>query len=146
MVTAAAADNGCPDRPVRSISSSAVPADVCIPDGFKDVPVNYFDDFAWRAFLAMVWPAAPGRRGVADSSKPVGAAGPRVFETFKSLWEVFPEDGTAPVAEFNAYDAAAHNACNVKPRFGDVVLGSFSGIDDIGQAGAGELAGPLVAQ
>jgi len=143
LATGAAA---CPDRPVRSISSSAMPADVCIPDGFKDVPVLYFDDFAWRAFLAMVWPAAPGKRGVADSGKPVSAAGPRVFETMKSLWEVFHEDGSAPLAEFQAYDAAVHNACKVRPQFGDLVLASFSGIDDIGQAGAGELTGPLVAQ
>src|SRR5580704_12141447 len=91
-----AANNGCPERPVRSISSSAMPADVCIPDGFIDVPVNYFDDYAWRAFLAMVWPAAPGHRGVADAKKPVGAAGPLVFETLKSLWEVFHEDGSPP--------------------------------------------------
>jgi hypothetical protein len=146
MVTAAAAGNGCPEHPVRSISSSAMPADVCIPDGFTDVPVNYFDDFAWRAFLAMVWPAAPGHRGVAAAGKSVAAAGPRVFETMKSLWEVFHEDGSAPAPAFEAYDAAANNACNVQPRFGDLVLASFSGIDDIGQAGAGELAGPLAAQ
>jgi hypothetical protein len=142
---AAAAGNGCPDRPVRSISS-AMPADVCIPDGFTDVPVNYFDDYSWRAFLAMVWPVAPGHRGVADAGTPVGAAGPRVFETLKSLWEVFHEDGSAPVSEFQAYDTAAHNACKVRPQFGDVVLASFSGIDDVGQAGPGELAGPLAAQ
>src|ERR1700735_1031445 len=108
---AAAANNGCPDRPVRSISSAAMPADVCIPDGFTDVPVNYFDDFAWRAFLAMVWPAAPGHRGVADSHKTVGAAGPRVFETMKSLWEVFHEDGSAPAPNFQTYDNAANNVC-----------------------------------
>jgi hypothetical protein len=141
-----AADNGCPDRPVKSISSPAMPADVCIPDGFIDVPVNYFDDFAWRSFLAMVWPATPGHRGVADTGKTVGAPGPRVFETLKSLWEVFHEDGSAPVADFQAYDDAAHNACDAKPQFGDLVLASFSGIDDIGQAGAGEITGPLVAQ
>ena len=146
MVTAAAADNGCPDRPVQSVSSPAMPADVCIPDGFTDVPVNYFDDFAWRAFLAMVWPAAPGRRGVADVHQTAGAAGPRVFETLKSMWEVFHEDGSAPVPDFQSYDNAAHNACKVKPQFGDLVLASFSGIDDIGQAGAGELTGPLAAQ
>ncbi len=146
LAAAQGANNGCPDRPVRSISSSAMPADVCIPDGFTDVPVNYFDDYSWRAFLAMVWPAAPGRRGAANANKPVGAAGPRVFETLKSLWEVFHEDGSAPVSDFNAYDNAAHNACKVQPQFGDLVLASFSGIDDIGQAGAGELDGPLAAQ
>ena len=146
IVVSPAANNGCPDRPVRSISSSATPADVCIPDGFIDVPVNYFDDYAWRAFLAMVWPAAPGHRGMADVKKPLGAAGPLVFETLKSLWEVFHEDGSAPASDFQTYDNAAHNACQVKPQFGDLVLASFSGIDEIGQAGAGELAGPLAAQ
>jgi hypothetical protein len=145
-IGAAAANNACPDRPVRSISSPARPADVCIPDGFIDVPVNYFDDFAWREFVAMVWPAATGHRGVADTRKPLGAAGPLVFETLKSIWEVFHEDGSAPVSDFEVYDNAAHNACRVKPQFGDLVLASFSGIDDIGQAGAGELNGPLVAQ
>ncbi len=123
-----------------------MPRDVCIPDGFTDIPVNYFDDFSWRAFLAMVWPAAANQRGVADAAKPVGAPGPRVFETMKSLWEVFHEDGSAPASNFQAYDGAVHNACKVTPQFGDLVLASFSGIDDIGQAGAGELAGPLVAQ
>src|SRR5438477_5700106 len=86
---AAGADKVCPERPERSIMSPAMPADVCIPDGFTDVPVNYFDDYSWRAFLAMVWPAASGHRGAADAKKSVGAAGPRVVETLKSLWEVF---------------------------------------------------------
>ena len=62
------------------------------------------------------------------------------------MWEVFHEDGSAPLPDFQAYDSAANNACKVKPQFGDLVLASFSGIDDIGQAGAGELAGPLAAQ
>src|ERR1043165_1609442 len=83
-----AADNGCPARPTHSISST-MPADVCIPDGFTDTPVIYFDEYSWRAFLAMVWPAAAGHRGQADSTKTAGAPGPRVFETYKSLWEVF---------------------------------------------------------
>src|SRR5437016_1063330 len=146
LLTIEAANNGCPDRPVKSISSPAIPADVCIPDGFIDVPVIYFDDFAWRAFLAIVWPAAPGHRGAADAAKTAGAGGPRVFETLKSMWEVFPEDGSAPAPDFQVYDKASDNACNMQPHFGDVVLASFSGIDDIGQAGAGELAGPLAAQ
>src|SRR5260370_3463711 len=77
------ANNGCPDRPVRTISSPTMPADVCIPDGFTDVPVNYFDDYAWRTFLAMVWPAAQGHRGVADTHKPLDARGPRLLQTRK---------------------------------------------------------------
>jgi hypothetical protein len=143
---AAAATRPCPARPEHSITSPAIPTDVCIPDGFVDVPVNYFDDFAWRSFLAIIWPASPGHRGAADARQSVGGPGPRVFETFKSMWEVFHEDGSAPNPDFQAYDAGANNACNVTPRFGDLVLASFSGIDDIGQAGAGELTGPLAAQ
>jgi hypothetical protein len=136
----------CPERPARSIASPSLPADVCIPDGFTDPPVIYFDDYSWRAFLAMVWPAAPDKRGVADASRTVGAPGPRVFETMKSLWEVFHADGSAPAADFQTYDAAAHNACKVKPVFGDVVLASANTLEDVGQAGAGELTGPLAAQ
>ena len=72
--------------------------------------------------------------------------GPRVFETYKSLWEVFHEDGTAPTTNFNDYDTAAHNACKVNPQFGDVVLASSTAFGDIGQSGFGTLVGPLVAQ
>jgi hypothetical protein len=141
-----AGTNACPDRPLRSIASAVMPADVCIPDGVTDTPITYFDDYSWRAFLAMVWPAAPGKRGVADARQTVGAPGPRVFETLKPLWEVFHSDGSAPARDFQVYDAGKFNACGVKPAFGDVVLASFNGIDDIGQAGSGELAGPLAAQ
>jgi hypothetical protein len=108
--------------------------------------MSFFDEYSWRAFVAMVWPAAPGQRGVADKSKAVGAGGPRVFETYKSLWEVFHPDGSAPRADFNQYEDGVNNACKITPKFGDLVLASFSGIDDIGQAGNGELLGPLAAQ
>ena len=38
------------------------------------------------------------------------------------------------------------NACRADAGFGGVVLASKNGIDDIGQAGIGELLGPLVVQ
>jgi hypothetical protein len=53
-----------------------MPDDVCIPAGFRDVPVNYFDDYSWRAFVAMVWLAAAGHLGTAVETKPAGAAAP----------------------------------------------------------------------
>ncbi len=136
----------CPDDVVQDASSPVPLSDVCIPDGYTDIPMDYFDDFSWREFVAMVWPAAKGKRGVADTTKTVGGPGPRVFETFKSLYEVFHDDGSAPTAAFNAYDPPGMNVCNAATGFGDMVLGSKSGIDDIGQAGVGELLGPLVAQ
>jgi hypothetical protein len=136
----------CPERPVPSIASPQAPADVCIPRRFTDVPIDYFDDYSWKAFVAMVWPAVTGHRGIAEGAKAVGDAGPRVFETFKPLWEVFHENGTPPRARFDEYDSAENNACRAQAGFGDLIVASRSGIDDIGQAGPGELAPPLVAQ
>lgn len=140
-----AAQKGCPANVKQSASSPVPPADVCIPDGYTDIPMDYFDDFSWREFVAMVWPAANGQRGVADKGKKPGDAGARVFETYKTLAEVFHNDGSAPGA-FRAYDPPGMNACQATTGFGDIVLASKSGIDDIGQAGIGELVGPLVAQ
>jgi hypothetical protein len=94
----------------------------------------------------MVWPAAPGRRGVPDAGKTAADPGPRVFETYKSLWEVFHDDGTPPTANYNDYDTAANNACSVNPEFGDIVLASRAPYGDIGQSGVGVFTGPLVAQ
>jgi hypothetical protein len=134
----------CPAAPAATLSPD-LPADVCIPDGFKDIAVEYFDDYSWRAFVALVWPAAPDRRGVPARDAAIGASGPRVFETFKPLWETFHEDGSAP-ASFETYDAARHSPCGTSAGYGDVVIGSASGIDDIGQAGIGVLDAPIVAQ
>jgi hypothetical protein len=135
----------CLDQPTPTISP-VVPSDVCIPVGFTDIALGPFDDFSWRAFVALVWPAATGRRGVADTAKPITAEGPRVFETFKTMTEVFHRDGSAPVRAFNTYDTPAGNPCGVQSKFGDLTLGSFSGIDDIGQSGIGMLDPPVVAQ
>ncbi len=135
----------CPVRPTAALSPE-MPADVCIPDGFEGIALDYFDDYSWRAFVALVWPAAEGRRGEPARTAPIGAPGPRVFETFKPLWEVFHRDGSAPVSSFDAYDTPAHNPCGAGTGFGDVTIGSASGIDDIGQAGIGVLDPPVVAQ
>ena len=100
--SAAAAFAGtCPNPPVPSAASPTLPADVCIPDPFTALTIDFFDDYSWRAFVAMVWPAEKGQRGVADEHLTVGSPGPRVFETFKSLWEVFHQDGSAPNPDFN---------------------------------------------
>lgn len=137
----------CPTTPVPTITSPTPPADVCIPSGFGSLPIDYFDDYSWRAFVAMVWPAASGQRGTPDTSQTVGGPGPRVFETYKALWEVFHNDGTAPSsASFNDYDLGKFNACQTNVGFGDLVLASFSKFSDLGQAGFGSLVGPLAAQ
>jgi hypothetical protein len=135
----------CPAKPIPGLSSH-MPADVCIPDGFPGIALDYFDDYSWRALVALVWPAAPGQRGVPAPAKGIAASGPRVFETYKPLWEIFHADGSAPAPAFNSYDAAAANPCAATARFGDMTIGSATGIDDIGQAGIGVLDPPLVAQ
>jgi hypothetical protein len=143
--TPQAAVQGCPTHPAPLLSSK-VPDDVCIPAGFTDIPMEYFDDYSWRTFVSLVWPAADGHRGVPAETKGLAAPGPRVFETFKSTWEIFHPDGTSPARAFDAYDTAANNPCRVSSAFGDVTIGSASGIDDIGQAGIGALDPPIVAQ
>jgi hypothetical protein len=122
-----------------------VPDDVSIPPGTTGNPIAFFDDYSWRAFIAVVWPGLKDSQGVPDKKKTVDGIGPRVFETYKSLAEVFHDDGSAP-GSLDTYDAPRYNPCGVKSTYGDVTLGSFSKFSNLGQAGFGSLLGPLVAQ
>src|SRR4051794_14139885 len=75
--------------PTPVVNSPKVPDDVSIPPDFPGNPIAFFDDYSWRAFIAVVWPGLKDRQGVPDAAKPLDASGPRVFETYKSLAEVF---------------------------------------------------------
>jgi len=115
----------CPNPPVPGLvgasGAAAVPDDVCIPAGFTDLTIDFFDDYSWQTFLALT--------------------SGRAFEKFHPRWEVFHEDGSEPGLE------AVHNACSAKAEPGDIVLASFPGVpDDIGQTADGFLVGPLAAQ
>jgi hypothetical protein len=143
----ATAQASCPTPPPVTISPQAL-SDVCPPPaGF---PIEAFDDFSWRSFIALTWTAKQGERGIPDSSKPYGpVAGPLVFETYKNDWEVFqpsPDGKTPPPAPapWNSY--AGRNPCDAAVAFGDVVLSSFSKFGNLGQADFGSLVGPLPAQ
>ena len=67
------------------------------PDRIDDVPSTKpdpfpaFDNFAWRAFVALNWPSLSdaAHRGEPDRAKALGDPGPRVWETFKSRYELF---------------------------------------------------------
>lgn len=131
--------------PTPVITSSKVPDDVAIPANFPGNPIAFFDDFSWRAFVALVWPGLQGQRGAPDPAQTVGGKGPRVFETYKALNEVFHNDGSAPAA-WNDFDPATYNPCNAAMAWGDLTLGSISKFSDLGQAGFGNLTGPLIAQ
>lgn len=132
----------CPIDPPATLSPN-VPSDVCIPSTFQGNAIKYFDDFSWRSFAALVWPAKSGSRGMPDPAQRIVGPGARVFETYKSPWEVFHDDG-APPLDWSIYDN--RNACNVNPGFGGLVLASYSKFSELGQAGIGSLVGPLIAQ
>src|SRR6202044_2342807 len=79
----------------RALADDITP--VILPDRIDDVlstpsdPYPTFDNFAWRAFVSLNWPSltGPDGRGVADRAKALGDPGPRVWETFKSRYELF---------------------------------------------------------
>src|SRR5262245_5942895 len=119
-------------------------SDACIR-GNPVIPLLYFDDYSWRTFLALTWPAKQSQRGQPDGSLPYGSPGrPVVFETFKSEWEVFrPNDG--PRVAWNEYGGRADNPCQVDGLgFGDFALAGYSKFDNVIQAGLPK--GALIAQ
>jgi hypothetical protein len=143
-----------------------VPDEVCIPEPMRP-PMNlaYFDDYSWRAFIALVWPALAGSRGEPDpkgkleqplhaDAKPNGP--PLVFETYKAEWETFPANDQAIPKGWNDPDdlQAPHgmwtglpNACAMQAKPGDFFLAPFTRFgpfENVRQAGA--LAYVLVAQ
>ena len=127
------------------------------PDRIEDVPSTRpdpfpaFDNFAWRAFVALAWPALtdPARRGEPDRTKTLGDPGPRVWETFKSRYEVFQRgsDGRAlPPAKWASYEG--RNPCGADVDNRTKTLASFTPFADFNQASftPGKFLGPLVAQ
>lgn len=141
------AQTPCPTQPNIDVSSSRIPDDVCIPTGFAALPIKFFDDYSWKTFIAMVWPAANGQRGIPDAVAKVGSGnGPLVFETLKAEWEIFTDNGI-PSKNWGAIDTP--NPCaQTGLTSDDFVLGtfSFSKLGNLGEADFGKLVGPLVAQ
>ncbi|MES2113305.1 MAG: hypothetical protein V4577_31425 [Bacteroidota bacterium] len=128
------------------VISSVVPTDVSPEvDTFQGNPIAFFDDYSWRLFIAMVWPAKAGERGLPDNTLSLDQPNtPKVFETYKSDWEIFKTDGSAP-SPWNDFSTTV--PCQTDPiGFNDMVLASFSKFGNLGQAGFGDLVGPLVAQ
>jgi hypothetical protein len=140
--------------------ATRVPDDVCIPEPKPEIPLAYFDDYSWRAFIALVWPALDGERGVPNTdqgleqvSEPYTAQvaqGPSlVFETYKADWETF-QQGFAP-SQWNSTEARWTNAqiACAGARKGDFFLapseklGSF---DNLTQFDRGIPTTVLVAQ
>jgi len=127
------------------------------PDLIEDVPSTKpdpfpaFDNFAWRAFVALAWPALtdPAHRGEPDRAKALGEPGPRVWETFKSRYEMFqrgPDGRALAPAEWDSYEGV--NPCGPGLDNRTKTLASFAPFADFNQASftAGKFLSPLIAQ
>lgn len=129
-------------------AATLVGSDVCEPtSGVSGVPFRYFDDYSWRTFIALVWPAKAGQRGIADPAQNLGVSGvPLVFETYKADWETFQPNAVGPTewSSFATTSVPCSNAQDVKP--GDLVLGSFNEMGNVGEAGVERFVNVLVAQ
>jgi hypothetical protein len=109
------------------------------------------DDFAWRAFVALNWPSLtdPARRGMPDRGKRLRDSGPRVWETFKSRYELFQVDGGGrPIAPppWATYEAV--NPCGAKVDRRSKTVATFDPFMDFNQPvfAPGAVGNPLVAQ
>lgn len=57
---------------------------------------NNVDCLAWQDFIYLMWPADSAQRGVPDPNKPLGASGPTVWETYRTIDTVFLPAGADP--------------------------------------------------
>lgn len=139
-----AAQGGDPPAPPPPSFDGKPPADVAIPAGFSGNPIDYFDDFSWRAFMAVVWPSLKDDPGAPDPAADLDGPGVKVFETYRTNWQVFQPDGSPP----SAWGAPSRNSpcANVVLKPDDLLIAGFSKFEELGLAGFGELTGPLVAQ
>lgn len=124
-----------------------------LPDRIDDVPdapgspFPRFDNFSWRAFIALNWPALTDlpNRGKPDRAKKFGDPGPRVWETYKARYEVFAPGAPEP-AVWESYKGA--NPCGGAVGNENKTLSAFSHFADYNQAAFSltNLANPLVDQ
>jgi hypothetical protein len=123
-------------------------APVVSPDRMDDAPTNSraaLANFAWRAFIALNWPSTPkaSERGEPNRAKALSDSGGRVWESFKSDYELFQIDAQgrrvapAPWASYGG-----RNPCEQK------TIASFAPFADFNQPGfaVGEPANPLIAR
>jgi hypothetical protein len=114
-------------------------------------PFPDFNNFAWRAFIALNWPSVtdPAHRGIPDRAKALGDPGPRVWETFKARYELFQvgPDGR-PIAPEPWATYEALNPCGADVGSRAKTLASFEPFLDFNQSAflPGVAANPLVAQ
>jgi hypothetical protein len=141
--------------PTKAAAQDVAP--VVLPDRIEDAPsikpdpYPDFDNFAWRAFIALNWPSLtdPAHRGVPDRAKTLGDPGPRVWETFKARYELFqvgPDSRPLAPRPWATYEAL--NPCGADVDSRAKTLATFDPFMDFNQSAfrPGVAANPLVAQ
>jgi hypothetical protein len=128
----------------------AMPSEVDAPIDPDLNEIAVFDDYSWRAFIALNWPAKTGVRGVPDELKKIGDASDPgakvVWGTWKADYELSEREGSPPT-EWSSFDGFTPSP--ELPFEGSgrtMVLGSFFNFRDFNQAGNGRFGSPLVAQ
>jgi hypothetical protein len=124
----------------------------------------FFDDFAWKQFIALNWPADETRRGLPHPTKTFGdTSGPIVWGSWKSVAELFPSDPkSVPPTPWDSFDAvftapgvgkngtAELYPLNEHLPAGETgkakVLGQYSKLGDLFQGDFVGPSSPLVAQ
>ena len=139
--------------PVLAAADDLAP--ILSPDRIEDAPSTRadpyptFDNFAWRAFIALNWPSLPRQSRRARSRQNLGDPGPRVWETFKSRYELFrsvPNGSPIAPSPWTSYDG--RNPCGAGFDNRGKTLASFTPYAEFNQPGftLGEYLNPLVAQ
>jgi hypothetical protein len=130
------------------VVSFAMPGEVDAPVDPDANQIAVFDDYSWRAFIALNWPAKPGIRNVPDETRKFGdysyRAAKVVWGTWQTDGELFqPEGCESP----NRSSLPMSPPCDIAPSAGQtMVIGSLRNFRDFNQAGNGRFGGPLVAQ
>ena len=121
-----------------------------------EMPVEVFDttqeDYAimgWQSFIALNWPADLSYRGKPDTSKKIGDAGSRVWETFRLKEEMILPNAQQPdVWNGNGANGVASRDLSKKSLFRyakkfDTIVQDPNGGGEFNQAGSGN---PLIDQ
>ena len=152
--SAATAPAPTPGRPFDGTvrpPSGILPVVVDLPSSV-DSPEQarpFFDDFSWRSFIALNWPADPAKRGVPRAPNDPGVflnakpGYPTVWGSYREAYELFRVDGQRPVP-FDS-PSQATTVCGAVPAGTKVLLmGAKSGtlLQDVDQA----FSYPLVDQ
>lgn len=92
-------DKGCDPLTAPQVSCY-VPGDVegTLAQPNMNTRQRATDLFAWQQFIALNWPADPSYPGLPDFRRKLNAPGARVWETWRSVSEVFLPDGSDPGA------------------------------------------------